>query len=445
MSVTLKNIDPVHAIITVAMKKEEYQPVVEKSLSDIRKKTTIAGFRKGNAPKARIQAMYGQSVLEDEINKSVSGQLQEYIRENLMDLLGEPIPHNEQLITPVYEHPEDYEFVFDVGISPKLNVTLTKDDSFPYYIITPSNDLVEEQIENYKNHCGQYLPVETIEMNDQVKGILTEQDGHLQNDSASLIPAYIKNPEEQAKWIGATIGDTITFNPSTVYAGQEAELASFLAIKKEEINAHPGDFTFTIQEIFRYQKAELGQEFYDRLYEPGTVTSEDALKEKVRASLAEQLAPNSDYKFGIDVKKVLNDRSQDVQFPIEFLKRWLSVSDPNRTPQEVETDYPNLVSSLRNHLINEQLIKTYNIQTTQEEVVQRAVSVVRAQFAQYGMGHVPDEVLEPYVQKLFKEKKTIDDLVNQILEDKLIRVLKEQVTLQPQTITWDDFKQLLKK
>jgi trigger factor len=445
MNITLTNIDPVRATITVALKKEEYQPVVEKALNDIRKKAVMDGFRKGFVPKARIRALYGQSVLEDEINKLVNGQLNDYMRENLPNILGDPIPQEEQRVEPVYDRPEDYVFVFDVALAPELRVQLTKEDVFPYYVIAVSDDRVKEQIEQYRHQLSQPFPVETVGADDVVKGVLVEEDGDLRNDSAALMPAYIKNRDEQAHWIGARVGDRIPIRPSVAYEGNVQAIASLLGIKKEEAGAHDGDFTFTVGEIIHYQKAELGQEFYDQLYEPGTVTSEEALKEKVRQSLAQQLAPNSDYKFGIDVKKALEDRAKEVSFPEDFLKRWLIASDSSRTPESVEKEFPLFLTNLRYQLITEQLLKLHDIHTTQEEVEQRATAVARTHLAPYGMGNAPDSVLEEYVRKIFGDKQTIQKLIDQIYEDKLIQALKEQVTLRPETISLDDFKQLLKK
>jgi trigger factor len=446
MSITLKSIDPVRATITVAVKKEEYQPLVEKALNDIRKKTVMDGFRKGNVPKSRIQAMYGQSVLADELNKLVNDQLQEYIKEQGLDLLGDPILTEGCHTNPVYERPEDYEFSYDLGIEPDLNVKLTKADQFPYYIIKVEDGMIDEQIENYKSACGDYVSGESVEVEDVVKGSMVEQNGDLENDSATLLVSYIKNPDEQAKWIGAKVGDIVTFNPSATYGGNEAQVASFLAIKKEEVAEHTGDFAFTIKEIIRYKPAELGQKFYDKLYQAGTVTTEEELRSKVKDAIARQLAPHSDYKFNIDVKKALEDRAKDIPLPDEFLKRRLLLTNTDQTVESIDADYPNIVFEVKQHLISSKLLKEYDIQTTEQEVAQRAFAEGRKQISQYyGMSNVPDDVLDKFVAEMFKDQKNVQELVNQILESKLIAVLKEQVTLLPTEIVMDDFKKFFEK
>ena len=446
MNITLTNTDPVNATITIAVSKEDYQPQVKKALNDIRKDIVLPGFRKGNAPPMRIQAMYGKSVLVDEINKLVSDKLYEYIQDNQLNVLGEPLPSTREQAPLDFDRQEDYEFVFDLALAPEMDIKLTKADKLPYYTITISDDMVEKQIENYKANFGDYASVDEVEAKDMVKGAIVEQNGSLENDMAILMSSYMKNESEKAKFIGAKVGDVITFNPYTAYEGNEVELASFLKIKKEEVNAHTGDFTFTINEITRYRGAELGQEFYDKLYEPGTITSEEALKNKVKEELAVQFAPESDYKFIMDAKQALENKAKDIQFPDEFLKRWLVASDSTKhTPESIEADYPKIAADLKFHLIKEQIVKENHIEITKEDVAEKATAIARTQFAQYGMLNVPDHLLENYVQELLKKQETVRTLIDQVMETKLIAVLKEQATLKPKKVTIEEFEKLFEK
>jgi trigger factor len=259
------------------------------------------------------------------------------------------------------------------------------------------------------------------------------------------MPSYIKDEAEKAKFIGAKTGDVITFNPYKAYEGHEAELASFLKIKKEDISAHQGDFTFTITELTRYKEAEIGQEFFDKIYEPGTVTSEEAMKEKIKETIAQQLAPESDYKFIVDAKQLLEDKAKDIRFPDEFLKRWLVASDEKRTEEAVEKDYPLILNDLKFQLIKDKIIKDNDIKIEKEDVQQQAIKATRAQFAQYGMSNVPDDLLENYAQEMFKKQETVRNLIDRVLEEKLIAVLKEQVTLEPTEISVEEFQKLFEK
>jgi trigger factor len=442
MNITQQNIDSVNATITIAMNKEDYQPEVEKALNDIRKGVVIDGFRKGNAPKSRIQATYGRSVMIEKINHLVADKLYEYLQENKLEVLGEPLPNKKGQEALDFDNQEDFQFVFDIALAPKIDVKFTKDDKLPYYIIAVPDDVIERQIESYRTNYGKHVPADSVEAKDIVKGVLVEQGGNITSDLAILMPSYLKNEPERAKFIGAKADDVITFNPYTAYEGNEVEVAAFLKIKKEEVSAHQGNFTFTIGEITRYREAELGQELYDTLYEPGTVTSIDGLKAKIREAHVKQLAPESDHRFVIDVKKALEDKMKNVQFPDKFLKRWLVVTNSKYTQESVEEEYPKFINDLRFHFIKEQIIKENDLKVTTEDVEQIAFATVRSQLAKYGMGNMPDSLLVDYVQKMLDKEENTHSLFNQAMETKVIDVLKAQVALQLQEVTLEEFKEL---
>jgi trigger factor len=446
MNITLNHVDPVNATITIAVAPEDYQPQIQKALNDIRKNIVIDGFRKGNAPKSRIQAMYGKSVLVDEINKLVSDKLFDYIKTENLNVLGEPLPSAKEQAPLDFDKQESYEFTFDLGLAPEMNVNLTKDDKLPYYTIAVSDEMIEKQINSYKANYGTYdNTIESVEGKDMVKGTLTELDGELTDDGAVLMPSFIQDETEQAKFIGAKKGDVITFNPLKAYNGHEAELASFLKVKKEEVAAHPGDFSFVITEITRYKEAEIGQELFDKVYEPETVTTEEAFREKIKESLTRQLAPEGDYKFILDAKQRLEEKAEPIQFPDEFLKRWLVASDEKRTVESVEEDYPKILKDLKFQLIRDQIIKENDIKIDQEEVQQQAIQATRAQFERYGMGNVPDQMLENYAQEMLQKRESVRNLVDMIMENKLIAVLKEQVTLEPKEVTEEEFQKMFEQ
>ena len=445
MNITLNNSDPVNATITIVIGKEDYQPQVKKALNDIRKTIVIPGFRKGNAPPTRIQAMYGKSVLVDEINKLVSDKLYKYIEENKLNVLGEPLPSKQEQAPLDFDRQEDYEFVFDLALAPEMDIKFTKADKLPYYAITVSDEMIEKQISNYRANYGSHISVDSVETGDIVKGVLVEQNGSIEYDGAVLMPSYMKNETEKEKFTGAKIDDVISFNPYNAYEGNETELASFLKIKKEEVNAHTGDFTLTVKEITRYKEAELGPELYDKLYEPGTVTSEEAFQAKIKENIAKQFAPESDYKFILDAKQALEDKAKEIPFPDEFLKRWLMASDSKYTAESIEEEYPKILADLKFHLIKEKIVKDNDIKISKEDVEQKAVDVTRAQMAQYGMYNIPDHLLENYVQDMLKKQETVRNLIDQALETKLIALFKEQATLKTKKVTVEGFGKLFDK
>lgn len=447
MKITLKNIDPVNATLTVEVAKDDYANEVKKALKGIRDSVNLPGFRKGMAPQSLIQKQYGKPVLVDEVNKLVSKSLYDYIRENKLNVLGEPLPSAGEQKPLDFDNQSDYEFSFDIAIAPEMDVKLTKDDKLPYYSISVTDEMIEKQVNSFKANYGTYSQVEDMSQEkDMAKGLLIELNSEgtpITVEDAVLMPSYMKNEEEKAKFADAKLGDVITFNPYKAYDGAEAELASFLKIKKEEVAQHQSDFTFKITEITRYAEAEMNQELFDKAYGPdGGVKSEEDFRNKIKETITAQLAPEGDYKFIVDAKALLEEKAKDIQFPDAFLKRWLVASNEDRTEEMVEQDYSKILADLKFHLIKEKIVKDNNIKIEADDVKQYAINATRAQFAQYGMSNVPDELLENYSQEMLKKEETVRQLVDKAVEDKVIAILKEEVTLEPKEISVEDFQKL---
>ena len=448
MNVTLNKTDAVNGIISIEVKKADYVEEVDKSLKDLRKNAVLPGFRKGMAPPSLLRQKYGISVLVEEINKIVSKSLSDYIQENELNILGEPLPAEDQAAID-FDKQEDFTFNFDIGLSPEIDVKLTKEDKVPYYQIQVNDEMIDKQIEHLKSKYGSHEMVETVEGNDLVKGNLVELDENgepkangITQEKAVLLPIYLKNEEEKVKFLNANLHAKIVFNPFKAYDGNEAELSSLLNIKKEEVQNCTGDFSFEINEISRFKAAELNQELFDKTLGAGTVGTEEAFRAKIKEDLSKQLIPESDYKFILDARKLLIDKASEMQLPDAFLKRWLLASDTNKTQELVEEEYPKMVDDLKFHLIKEQLIEANKITIEDGELLDYARQTIRAQFAQYGMYDIPEDVLEKYSQEMLTKKETYRSIGDKIFEDKLMKVLKKQITLKSKKISIEDFQKL---
>lgn len=450
MNITLNNIDPVNATLTVEIKKEDYVSEVKKSLKSIKDTASIPGFRPGKAPDSMIQKRFGESVVIEEVNKRVLKELFDYIKENNLNVLGEPLPNEEKTATEMnFTTPDDYEFTFDIALAPEIKFNLTKDDVLPYYNPTIDQKKIDERIEHYKENYGSYESVEAVEDNDMVKGLMTElnPDGNpkengIVREDATLLSSYMKDEEEKAKFTGAKKDDVIVFNPHKAYEGHKYELGSLMGIDSEDTSNHTGDFSFKIEDITRYKKAKLGKELYERLFGEGVVNNKEELEAKIREEFAEQIKPDSDYKLLLDAKALLMDKTKDTVFPDKFLKRWLVETKEGRTAESIEEDYPKIIDDLRFHLIKEKIMKDNEIKVDYEEVKQAAANLAKAQFAQYGIPHIPEDILDNYVQDMLKKEETVRNLIDKVGEDKMIEVLKEKVTLEPKDIKIDDFNKL---
>lgn len=448
MNVSLKNNDAVSGIVKLEIGKADYADQVEKSLRSFRQKANVPGFRKGMVPMSMVKKMYGKHVLIEEVNKLVSENLFKYIRENNLNILGEPLPNQTEQKEINFDKDEDFEFCFDVALAPEINIELSKNDHMPYYEVRIDDDMLNKQVDAYRANFGSYEPAEEVEEKDMVKGTVAElengspKEGGIVVEGAVLMPMYIKNEEEKAKFIGAKNNSVIVFNPNKAYEGAEAEIASFLKIDKEKVPETTGDFSFEITEITRHKDAELNQELFDKVFGEGVVTSEEEFKNKIKEALAEQFAPQSNFKFLTDAREILVEKVGELAFADDLLKRWLLMANEKNTKESIEQDYPQIIADLKYHLIKESLVKKNNLKVEDADIEDFAKRVAKAQFAQYGMLSVPEDVLDNYAKDMLKNKQTLQNIIDRAVEEKLAGWLKEQVELDVKEVSADEFNKL---
>jgi len=448
MNVSLKNIDAVSGIVKLEIVKADYAEQVEKSLRNFRQKANVPGFRKGMVPMGMVKKMYGKHVLAEEVNKLVSENLFNYIRDNKLNILGEPMPNETEQQPINFDTQEDFEFCFDVALAPEIKIELSKNDKLPYYQVAIDEEMMNQQVDAYTANFGAYDQVEEVEEKDMVKGTVAElengspKEGGIVVEDAVLMPSYMKDEAEKAKFIGAKTNSVIVFNPNKAYEGAEAEIASFLKVDKEAVAGITGDFSFEISEITRHKKAELNQELFDKVFGEGVVTSEEEFKNKIKEALAEQFVPQSDFKFLLDAREVLVQKAGELQFADGLLKRWLLAANEKNTPEKLDEEYPQIIEDLKYQLIKENLVKGNNLKVEDADIESFAKRVAKAQFAQYGMLSVPEEVLANYAKDMLKNKQTLQNIIDRAVEEKLAAWLKEQVELDVKEVSAEEFNKL---
>lgn len=448
MNVSLKNNDAVSGIVKLEIGKADYAEQVEKSLRSFRQKANVPGFRKGMVPMSMVKKMYGKHVLVEEVNKLVSENLFKYIRENNLNILGEPMPNQTEQKEINFDKDEDFEFCFDVALAPEIHIELGKNDKMPYYEVKIDDDMLNKQVDAYRANFGSYEQADDAEEKDLIKGTVAElengapKEGGIVVEDAVLMPMYIKDEEEKAKFIGAKVNSVIVFNPHKAYEGAEAEIASFLKIDKEKVAETTGDFSFEIKEITRHKEAEMNQELFDKVFGEGVVTSEEEFKNKIREALAEQFTPQSNFKFLTDAREILLEKAGELAFADDLLKRWLLVANEKNTKESIEQDYPQIITDLKYHLIKENLVKQNNLKVEDADIEDFAKRVAKAQFAQYGMLSVPEDVLDNYAKDMLKNKQTLQNILDRAVEEKLAGWLKEQVELDVKEVSADEFNKL---
>jgi len=447
MNVDKQVIDSVNAVVKIQLLKADYQEKVESTLKNYRKKANVPGFRPGMVPTGLIQKMYGKSVLAEAVQDAVSEALYNYIRDNQLNILGEPLPSESQP-TIDFDTQEDFDFAFDIALSPELEFSLTKKDSIPYYTITVTDEMVAEQAKSMAARNGSYVKAEATEEADVIKGLLIEvqPDGTIglegiSVEDAVLTPKYFKNDEEKAKLIGLGVGDTVVFNPAIAYDHTESELASLLKVPKEVAKTVSTDFTFEVKEITRYQEGEMNQVLFDQLYGEGVVTSEEAFKAKVREQLEAQFVPESDYRFMVDAEKALLNKAADVVFPVDFLKRWM-LETQKRTADNIDEEMPKMIEDLKWHLMKEKIVTDNNLTVSEEELLETAKKITRAQFAQYGMMNVPEDLLNGYASDMLKKEESKRNIIDQSMSTVVAGFLKGAVKITDKKISVEDFNKL---
>ncbi|WP_288910359.1 trigger factor [uncultured Bacteroides sp.] len=449
MNVSLQNIDKVSALLTVKLEKADYQERVDKALKHLRQKAQMPGFRPGMVPMGLVKKMYGKSVLAEEVNKLLSETVYKYIQDNKVNILGEPLPNEEKQPAIDFDTMEEFEFLFDIALAPEFKVEVSKDDKVDYYDIEVTDEMVNNQVKAYTQRNGKYEQVETYAENDLLKGLLAELDeegntkeGGIQVEGAVMMPAYMKNDEQKAIFANAKVNDVLVFNPHTAWDGNPAELASLLKIDKEAAAEMKSNFSYQVEEITRFVEGELNQDIFDQVFGEGNVKTEEEFRAKVKEVIANQFVADSDYKFLIDLRKVLTDKIGKLEFPDALLKRIMRLNNPDKDEKFVEDNYDKSIEELTWHLIKEQLVKANDIKVEQKDIADMAKEATRAQFAQYGMLSVPDEILENYSKEMLKKKESVEGLVNRVVETKLATALKPQVTLENKAISAVDFNKM---
>nr|WP_306562877.1 trigger factor [Bacteroides intestinalis] len=449
MNVSLQNIDKVSALLTVKLEKADYQEKVDKSLKSLRQKAQVPGFRPGMVPMSLVKKMYGKSVIAEEVNKALSEAVYKYIQDNNVSILGEPLPNEDKQPEIDFDTMEEFEFLFDIALAPEFKAEVDAKDKVDYYLIDVTEDMVNNQVKAYTQRNGKYEKVDVYEDKDMLKGLLAELDengntkeGGIQVEGAVMMPSYMKNDEQKAIFANAKVNDVLVFNPHTAWEGNAAELSSLLKIDKEEAAEMKSNFSYQVEEVTRFVEGELIQEIFDQVCGKDVVKTEEEFRAKIKEVIANQFVADSDYKFLIDVRKMLMEKVGKLEFPDALLKRIMRMNNQDKDEKFVDDNYDKSIEELTWHLIKEQLVKANNIKVEQEDVVNMAKEATRAQFAQYGMMSVPEDLLENYAKEMLKKKESVEGLVNRVVETKLASALKSQVKLNNKTISAEEFNKM---
>ena len=441
MQITQTELKNLTATLTITIEPADYQEDVQKELKQVRQKAQMPGFRPGMVPAGLVKKMYGKGILADVLNKKVGESLQKHIEDNKLAILGEPLPNNE--LTPAIDMDtqDTFTFAFDIAVAPEFDAKLNGKNKLTEYEIEVTDEMVENQVKSYTERFGEYTQAEEVAEGDLVKGLCKEVDGEIVKEGAILNPQYMKLKTQAKKFMGAKKGAIITFNPTKAF-GSEVEVSSLLGITKEQATELKSDFTFEIQEITRHTAAAIDGELFAKVYGENNVKDEADFRAKVKAEIVANMTEDSKYKFGIDAKEAIMKKMEKVEFPVDFLKRWVLATNEKMTEEQLEKDFPQMIDELKWHLAKDQLMKEFNVDVQKEDVEAYAKEVAKMQFMQYGLMHIDDQYLTSYAQEMLKQENQLRGIVERVAENKIYDALKGVAKIEKKSISHADFGKL---
>jgi trigger factor len=444
MKVLQESVDKLNAVLKVEIKSEDYQKNVKASLEKYRKSAKVSGFRPGKVPFGMIQKQYGKSVLAEELNKLANDSLHKFITEEKLEILGNPIPTQDETCKGDMENPGDFEFAYEIGFSPKFDIPLSSRKSIEYFAVKVDDKLIADQIEDLRRRYGKMESTPEVGEKDMVMGLFRELDtsgepkeNGVENNS-TISMEFLNDKKAIKSLLGLKVDNSLTIDPKSV-SKDDKDLASMLGIEENTIGNLSKKFKFKINDIKRMELAELNEELYDKLFPNQGVKSEAEMKTKVTADLENMFKTDSDRLFTQTVYDFLMDKTK-MTLPEAFLKRWIKLS--NEKPIDDDTlnkEFEGYLKSMKWQLIQGKIFKENDIQISNEEVMEFTKSLLVSNYAQYGMPAPEDKELTETAMRLLKDKEQVNGIYDRITEKKLSDYFQANVPMKEKKLSYDDF------
>jgi trigger factor len=447
MDITRENIDDLNAVLKVKIEKNDYEGKVDTVLKDYRKKANIKGFRPGMVPIGLIKKMYGKAVQIDEINKIVTENIQKYLTDEKLEILGDPLPKRDEQEKIDFDTQMEFTFSFELGLAPVVDLKISKKNKVNLYEINVDEKMKDDYVSNYTRRFGEFRKADLSEDKDILKGKIEAIDDNgdlvpegISAESTTLAIDIIKDKKIKKGFIGKKENDTIDFDVKKAFPNDN-EIAGLLKKKKEEIENITGNFRFTIIEITRFHPAEIRTELFNRIYGEGVVSTEEEFMKKIEEEITASLKRESEFKMMQDIKKLAIEKT-DLSLPEEFLKKWLLKVNEKTTQEQIEKEFGTFKQDLKWQLIRNKVAKENGVKITEEELQKEAENVTRYQFQQYGLFYAIEEQISNYAKETLKKEDDAKRIADKILEDKVIGIMKELVKIENKNVTADEFNKL---
>lgn len=447
MNITQEKINNLNSVLTVKINPEDYRERVEKAIKTQAKKAKLPGFRPGMVPSSHIKRMYGKSILVDEINNLLSDSLNNYINENKLEVLGQPLPKVDDSKEFNWDYNDEFEFNYELGLAPEFELNFSAADKLPYYQIKIDAETLESRIKNLRKSYGKMTNPEVSADDDVLYAELIQlsPDGSVFEDGISNVASVrldsVKDDSIRKSLIGLKIGDSVEFDLQKAFDNNAAAIAKVLGISEEDAGDLQSGFRLTVKNINRLEESDLDQEFFDKIFPGGEVTTEEEFRAKITEELEGMMVQNSDQKLHNDVIKFGLDKVQ-LDLPDDFLKRWLKETNQNISDEELEKGYNDFAQNLKWTLIENKIIKENQIEIKYEDVLASAKQKLDAQFRMYSPQALPEEQLTQYTVQFLQNKENANRTFEEVKGQKVFEYLKSVITLEKKEIEYNKFIEL---
>ena len=434
MNITRENIDELNAVVKVDIAKDDYAGTVEKILKDYRKNANIPGFRKGNVPMGMVKKQYGQAVLVDEVNKLLQDALNKYLTEEKLDVLGNPIPREQENFD---WDKEDFSFEFELGLSPEFDVNLDLDKPVTQYTIVADDEMVDNQIQSIQKQYGKLTTKDVAEEGDTVAGTFKNEEENINNETSFEL-TKIKGKRNLGKFVGAKVGDVISLKTKSLFE-DDHDLMNNLKVEHDKAHDLDIEVEFTVSEINNRELADLDQELFDKLFGKDEVKSVTDLKEKIKEDAAKQFKQQADQQLLNNITEALIANTK-FDLPKEFLQKWIqTVGEKPMTEEEAKEEYEKSEQGLRYQLIEGKIIRDNKLEVQFEDLKAFAVSKIKEQMAQFGQMDPSEKELDDIAARILSNQDEVKRLSEQLMSEKLLEFYKENMKFDEKEVTYNEF------
>lgn len=447
MNVIREDVDALNAVLKVEVQPADYKDRVNDTLTKYRKTAKIPGFRPGHVPAGLIQKQYGPAVLSDELNKIVNESLQKYITENKLEILGNPIPAEGDNFKGDFQKPDTFEFTYNIGLAPEIKLDLNAKSKFDYVKVKIDKKLIDQQIDDLRRRYGKLVSGEEVGEKDMILAQFVElnddesikEGGIMHTSTVSM--EFVEDKKTKKELTGKKVGDKIVVSPKNVSRGG-ADTAAMLGVKEDELKDLSDKFQMTINEIKVMELAELNTELFDKLFGPGNVADEKALRDRVKADLEGMFSNDADRMLTRTVYESLIEKTK-VSLPDDFLKRWIKLSNEKEiTDEQIEAEYDGYAKGLKWQLIQGVIFKENDIKLENQEAIDFTKGLIVNNYAQYGMPAPEDKELSASAMQILSNREEANRIYDMLAEQKLTNFFKDTVKLNEKEVSYDEFVEL---